>query len=291
MQVAPVTRFTPVLATVFAGAVALAIAMDVAHKEFVGIDFHTYLAAAIVGMSQGWRHIYDAGPVNAAQRALDPHVWTQPFLSTPPLAVLVTPFAAVPYPIAYLAWAVLSVAALAAALAWSTRYRGAARWLAVAAAFVPWWVIHAVHVGQVAPLIAAAVLVAWRLLREDRDIAAGVVLGALALKPNTALLVPVALLVTARYRALAAWLSATAVIALASVALIGPAGVMAYANALMHVPAGALRGASQLTVMTALSLSAQAGVVARVAILGVVLATMYMFRRDAGMALAVAAAG
>jgi len=291
MQVGPVNRFRPVLATVFAGALALAIAANLVHKELVGIDFHTYLAAAIVGMSQGWSHIYDAGPVDAAQRALDPHVWTQPFLSTPAVALLVTPLAAVPYSAAYLAWAAVSVAALAGALAWSTNYRGAARWLAVAAAFVPWWVIHAVSLGQVAPVIAAAVLVAWRLLREDHDIAAGLVLGALALKPNTALLVPVALLVTARFRALAAWLGATAVIALVSVALIGSAGVMAYANALTHVPAGALRGASQLTLMTAFSLSPVAGIVARVAILGVVLATMYRLRREAGMALAVGAAG
>ena len=128
--------------------------------------------------------------------------------------------------------------------------------------------------------------------RLPRPIAAAtLVLGALALKPNTALLVPVALLFTARHRALAAWFGATAVIALASLALIGPTGLMAYAYDLTHVPAGALRGASQLTVMTAFSLSAEAGIAARVAILAVVLATMYRLRRDVGMALAVSAAG
>jgi len=286
-----VTRFKPVLAAVFAGVVALGIAKDFVHRELVGVDFHTYLAAAVVGLTRGWTHIYDQGPVDAVQKSLDPHVWSQPFLSTPPVAFLVTPFAAVPYRAAYLAWAVLSVAALAGALAWSTSHRGAARWLAVATAFVPWWVIHAVHVGQVAPLIAAAVLVAWRLLREDRDIAAGLVLVALALKPNTALLVPVALLITSRYRALAAWFGASALIALVSVALIGPAGLMAYANDLMHVPSSALRGAAQLTVMTAFHLSPEAGVAARLAILGVALAAMWRFRRETGMALAVAATG
>jgi alpha-1,2-mannosyltransferase len=286
-----VIRIRPVLATAFAGVVALGIARDFVHKDMIGVDFHTYLAAAIVGMTHGWSHIYDPSSVDAVQRSLDPRVWTQQFLSTPPVALLVAPLAALPYGAAYYAWAVLNLAALAGALAWSTRYRGAARWLAVAAAFVPWWVLHAVHVGQVAPLIAAAVLVAWRLLRDDHDVAAGLVLAALALKPNTALLVPVALLMTARYRALASWLGASAVLALVSIAIIGPSGVAAYASSLVSVPANALRGAAQLTVMTAFHLSPEAGMVARVAILAVVLAAMYRLRHEVGMTLAVAAAG
>src|SRR4051794_9319323 len=118
------TRIRAGLAALFAGIVALGIARDLAQREPTGIDFHTYLAAAVVGLGQGWSHIYDEAPVAAAQRALDPHVLSQPFLSTPPVALLVAPLQILPYHAAYGAWGALTVATLAAALAWSTRYRG-----------------------------------------------------------------------------------------------------------------------------------------------------------------------
>jgi hypothetical protein len=278
----------PVLGSLLAAVVALAIVRDLLKRETVGIDFHTYLAAAIVGMREGWGRIYDQGAVAAVQRALDSHVWAQPFLSTPPVALLAAPFSVLPYPAAYLAWATLTLVAFAGALAWSTSYVGAARWLAVAVAIVPWWVIHAAHVGQVAPLIGAAVLVAWRLLRERRDAAAGLVLTLLVLKPNTAFLVPVALLFIGRWRALSAWLAGSAVLVLGSLAFVGPGGAEAYANALLHVPAAALRGASELTLATAFKLSPTVALGTRLIVLGAALAAMYRYRRESGMAIAVA---
>ena len=285
------TRFRPLLATVFAGLVALGVARDFVHREATGIDFHTYLAAALVGMRQGWSRIYDEGPVAAMQQQLDAHVATQPFLSTPPMALLVAPFAGLPYPVAYYAWGAITLAAFTAALAWSSRYRGPARWLATAAAIVPWWVIHAIHVGQVAPLIAAAVLVAWRLLREDRQVAAGLVLLLLLLKPNTAPLVPVALLFTRRFRAFGVWAGASGLVAIVSVLMLGPHGVTAYTTDLTHLPANAVIGASQLTVGTAFELSNAVALAVRVAILAVTLGAMYRYRQETGMAIAVAACG
>lgn len=279
-----------VLATAFAGVIALALAVDFTHRDMTGVDFHTYLAAAIVGLQQGWGHIYDPAPVAAMQVQLDPHVWSQPFLSTPPVAAIVAPFAVLPYQVAYWTWGVLTLGVFAAAFAWSTRYRGAARWIAVVAALAPWWVIHAVHVGQVSPLIAAAVVVAWRLLREDRDVAAGLVLSLLILKPNIAVLVPIALLFTGRMRAFGVWFAASTIMALASIALIGPHGVMAYATDLSHLSRTDLRGAAQLTLATAFQLTTIQAVVARIAVAALAVFALYRFRRDVGMALAVAAA-
>src|SRR5581483_3648885 len=40
----------PVLATAFAGAVAIGLVKDLLRTETAGVDFHTYLAAAIVGL-------------------------------------------------------------------------------------------------------------------------------------------------------------------------------------------------------------------------------------------------
>ena len=275
------------LGVAFAGVIALGIARDLLHSDEFGVDFHTYLAAAVVGLRDGWSRIYDQAVVAGAQQQLDPHVWAQPFLSTPPMAWLVAPFSPLPYPGAYLAWSVLTLCALAAALAWSTDYAGAARWLAVGAAVVPWWVLHAVHVGQVTPLIAAGVLVSWKLLRQHRDLAAGCVLVLLVLKPNTAVLVPVALLLAGRTRAFAAWLAASGVVAAASLLLIGPGGFAAYANELTHISAPALRGASHLTIAAAFGLTPIASVFVRAVIAAAALAAVYRFRREVGMAMAV----
>ena len=279
----------PVLAAAFAGVVAIAIAKDFMRRDTTGIDFHTYLAAAIVGMRDGWSNLYDESTVAAAQRALDSQVWAQPFLSTPPVAFIVAPLSLLSYPAAYLVWGLLTLAAFAGALAWSSPYGGGARWLAAAAGVVSWWVIHSVHIGQVAPLVAASVVVAWRLLREDRDVAAGLVLAVLLLKPNTAFLVPVALVFTARWRALGAWLAASVVIGVATLLLIGAGGALAYLNAITHVSEAALRGASVLTIATFFPHSPVAALAFRVAILAVAVAAMYRYRREPGMAIGVGA--
>src|ERR1044072_3586663 len=41
-------------------AVLVALVLDVLNRyEPIGIDFHTYLAAAVVGLQHGWSYIYD----------------------------------------------------------------------------------------------------------------------------------------------------------------------------------------------------------------------------------------
>src|SRR5207245_5879520 len=111
--------------------------------------------------------------VRAAERQLVPYQPTLRFISPPPVAWLAAGLAPLPFWLAYSIWAALMFSALAFALAWSTSYRGLKRLVAVSVAIVPWWVLHALYVGQVVPLVAAGVLIAWRLLRGERDIAAG----------------------------------------------------------------------------------------------------------------------
>jgi hypothetical protein len=48
--------------------VAVALALDLWNPtEPIGIDFHTYEAAARVGLHDGWAHIYDQALVAAEQ--------------------------------------------------------------------------------------------------------------------------------------------------------------------------------------------------------------------------------
>src|SRR5260370_765606 len=144
-------------------AVLIALALDFGNRtEPIGIDFHTYEAAARVGLRDGWAHIYDQALVAAEQRNLVPDQATQPFLSPPPVAWLAAALAPLPYWPAYYVWATFSFIALALALLWASRERGLLRWVTAAAVLAPWWVLHAIHLGQVVPLVAAGGGVAAR---------------------------------------------------------------------------------------------------------------------------------
>lgn len=269
--------------------VAIALALNLAQRRVpTGIDFHTYLAAATVGLHQGWSHLYDQPLVAVAQKMLVPGQWAQPFLSPPAVAWLVAPLTVFPYWIAYGVWAVFTFACLAAALAWSGVSTGISRWIAVIGALAPWWVLHAVILGQVVPLVAAGVVVAWRLMRDDREIAAGVLLSVILLKPNTAILVPVALLAAGRYRVLAGWVAASGLLAVTALLLIGPHGVSIYLN---QLSAPLPRGADALTLKGALDASGAVAAALRVLILGMVLATAYRLRSSPSLVVPIGIVG
>ncbi len=258
------------------GVVGVALALDLWHRPLaIGIDFHTYLAAAGVGLHQGWSHIYDRAVDAIAQKQLVPSLWSQPFLSPPTVAWLVAPLTLFPYGVAYGIWTVFSFGALAVALAWSGVGTGPSRWIVVMAALTPWWVLHAVYVGQVVPLVAAGVVVAWRLLREDRDVAAGFVLSLIFLKPNTAILVPFALFVAGRYRAFTAWLCVGGLLVLIAAVMLGGHGMSAYVNELRAPLPG---GADSLTLKGAVGATGVVAFVLRLLIVAIALATAFKLR-------------
>jgi len=272
----------PVLAAV----ILIAVGVDLINRPLEpGIDFHTYAAAGLVGVQHGWAHLYDQGLVKLAQLNLVPSQRTQPFLSPPPVAWITAPFALMPYWMALAAWYLVTLGGFALALAYSTSYRGWIRALAVAAALAPWWVLHAVGVGQVVPLVAAGILVAWRLLREKRDVLAGLVLGLLLLKPNTAMYVPLALLATGRLRTFIAWLAIAAGVVAVSAATLGPAGVSAYFADLSHLPGGA----NALTLNGTFGLTGIVATAVRVVIVAAALVTAFRVRSSPGMAIVLGA--
>jgi len=269
------------------GVVVLLLAVEVANfwrtPKYVGLDFHAYEAAARVGQQSGWSQIYDQGLVKAVERQLVPNQSTLRFISPPPVAWLAAALTPLPYWFAYAVWAALMFSALAFALAWSTSYRGLTRLVAVSVAIVPWWVLHAVYVGQVVPLIAASVLIAWRLLRENRDVAAGLVLSLVVLKPQAAAIAPFALLAAGRYRAFAACVAAAAAAAGANLLTLGPHGLAEYRASLDLLPASS----SDVTLGGAFGLSGAAVVFCGALIVVAALVTARRVRSDPGIALGI----
>ncbi len=257
-------------------------------SEPIGIDFHTYEAAARMGLRYGWPHIYDQALVATEQKNLVPGQWSQPFLSPPIDAWLAALLAWLPYWSSYYVWATFIFVALAVALIWASTDRGLVRWVVVGAVLAPWWVLHAVHLGQVVPLVAAGVVLAWRLVRERRDIAAGIALALLSLKPNTALLVPFALLAAGRYRTFAALTGGAIVIGAVAFATLGLSGISAY---LSQITGPLPPGASSLTLEGSLGVSGAVANGLRLLIVAISLVAAFRLRRSPGLVIATGTLG
>ncbi len=232
------------VAGVMVGAMLTAWDLVVAAPSFlteyaVRNDFRLADAAAMVGLDDGYARLYDLSAQARAIRALGPEFNIQPFISPPPLAWLVTPLTGLPFAGALVIWTAL----LLAALLWTWYLLAPGGGVARAAHLVLWLgvfpVAFGLMVGQPGALVAAAVATAWWLIRAERQLTAGVVLSLLVLKPQLALLVPLALLVGGYRKTFAAWLVASAVIGIIALALLGADGVARYRDVLGQTQAAA----------------------------------------------------
>jgi len=202
-------------------------------------DLRLAMGAALVGWQQGYGHIYDLSAQQHAIESLGSGFNPQPFISPPPLAWLVTPLLALPFTVAVAIWTTLLIAALV--WAWyllappdrPTRAAHLVLWLGL------FPVAFAVMVGQPGPLVAAAVASAWWLIRKQHHLWAGVVLTAIVIKPQLALLVPLCLLLAGYHRVFGAWLAASAVVGVAALAMLGTDGVQRYLDVLAQTQTAA----------------------------------------------------
>jgi hypothetical protein len=214
-----------------------------------GTDFFLYLTAARVGIGSGWSHIYDPQVFLPALGAAG--VRLQPYLNPPPLAWLVLPLTTLTYPVALAVWSL--VLAVVAFITWRLIAPGAgltrvAYGLAAAALYVDFM---GLRLGNVSLLVAGALAGCIWLLRRRRPLMAGLFLGAaLVLKPQAAILVPLALLVAGYWRATLGSLLVAVPAAVVSAVVLGARGLEAFlvsAN-LAH----AMVGAHQLTLLAAI---------------------------------------
>ena len=203
--------------------------------NYLGDNFHNdftfYFAAARLGLAHGWTHLYDLKLQQEQLDAIGSGIKVAQlarYVSPPPLAWLIVPFTLLPYRVAYWVWSAILLAALALAWQLAAPGRGRARviFLVAAVGWLP--IVYGLQLGQPALLVAAAVAVSYALLRRKADWAAGAVLGLLVLKPQLALLVPAALLVTGRWRAFATSAVVLALLAATSAIAPGPGGLADY---------------------------------------------------------------
>jgi Glycosyltransferase family 87 len=198
-------------------------------------DFTFYVAAARIGFTHGWPSIYDLSLQQTELDAMGSRIHIAElarYISPPPVAWLALPLAPLPYEVGYWVWSVLLLAALVGT--WYLAAPGSGPWRLVhLAAGVGWLpVIYALQLGQPGLFVALGVAVCCWLLRAERPFLAGLALGALALKPQLAFLVPAALLVSGRTRAFWGSLVALGLLAGASAIALGPSGVAMYESRL-----------------------------------------------------------
>jgi len=194
-------------------------------------DFTFYLAAARIGLSHGWGSIYDLSVQQAELDALGSRIQIAElarYISPPPVAWLALPFTPLPYDVGYWIWSAMLLAALALTWYLAAPGGGLERVVHLAAALGWLPVIYGLQLGQPGIFVALGVAGSYALLCARRPYLAGLALGALALKPQLGFLIPVALLVSGRYRAFAGAAVALGVLVIASAISVGPDGIATY---------------------------------------------------------------
>jgi hypothetical protein len=186
-----------------------------------GTDFLAFWGAGHVTVAGDPATAYDLAVQERVQTATGARGWFA-FVNPPPFLFLAAPFGALPFPLAWIAW----VAVTYALWAWAA-IRAFPRYWSVVLVF-PGALIAAGHAQN--GLLTGALLVGGVALLDRRPLAAGVLLGALVIKPHLAVLVPFWLAAGGRWRAFfAAGTSAAGLLGL-SWLVFGSATLLAYAG-------------------------------------------------------------
>jgi len=194
----------------------------------IGTDFRMPYAAGEIARSHGWQHIYELNLQHPAVLGLGHSDLFFPYLNAPPWAFLVWPLTFIPYPVAYAICVVVMTACLLAAALLAAPSDRLHRIIYVGSAFGSLEVALGPGFGQPAALVALAIVGCWRLMKADRPALAGLALAVISVKPNIALLVPLALLLAGHTRVFIYWAAATLALVAVSAVALQPSGVQEY---------------------------------------------------------------
>jgi hypothetical protein len=196
-------------------------------------DVRIYYVAAEAGLTYGWWTIYDMPTLSSlstgfagGQTNIDS---SATYISPPLLAWLFAPLTTVSEPAAYAVWAAISLGALIWMWHVSAPYSGLAKVAMLFLALALWPVLDAFYRGQPVLVLLALVAAAWWLTTHDRPWTAGAALAlATTLKPQVVYLVPLALLVSGRYRVVLGWAVTCVVLAIGFVVSLGQSGLQSW---------------------------------------------------------------
>lgn len=180
----------------------------------VDSNFETYYAASTLAAHGKAALAYNhqaLTDVRTSLGALQSDRWSYP----PQMLLLTTPFAHLPLHMAYGLWVVLGTLAYLLML----RSIAPVRYLVIMALSFPAYVTSLINGSN--GTLSAAILGTGLVFMDSRPVLAGIILGTMTAKPQLAVLIPVFLITTKRWRPLCAFAGSTAVLALGSALLFG----------------------------------------------------------------------
>jgi len=192
----------------------------------IGGDYPAFYGAGRIVLEGDASHLYEPARQEQAQHDLfgGEHSGFLYFAYPPPVAALYAPFAALPYRLSYALHTLLMAGALVLALRVLrpiVPMLGRRFWLSSALAISFFPIFRAIGGGQNTALTVLLLALAWRAAHEQRHVWCGVAIGLLLFKPQLALLFLLLLLVTKRWRSLAAAAGVTAATFVAGAAVAG----------------------------------------------------------------------
>ena len=187
------------------------------------VDFVSYWAAAQMALEGRNEAIYDIAAHHSVEMTAAPVGGLLPFAYPPPFLLFVVPAGLLPYKVALAAWVLVTGLLYVAAASASLRPRIALAHPAVLSNGL---------IGQNGFLTSAIFILGVRWI-QDRPILAGAILGLMVIKPQLAVLLPIALIAGRHWRVIGvAAGSASMLLATAAVCF----GVGAYAGFLRMLP-------------------------------------------------------
>jgi hypothetical protein len=198
----------------------------------IGYDFMAFWSAGRLAVDGRAADVHDVRAIFEAHQLGAPHVETFYLWHYPPTFLLtVTPLGAMPYLVAFALFMGLSL------WAWARVVRGVitdrrALWAAAALPASLMCVFHGQNSLLVAALFGGALL-----LLDKRPLLAGVLIGLLAIKPHLAILFPIALAASGRWRTFAAAAATLILFVLATIPAFGVEAWRAFFANLPHVRA------------------------------------------------------
>ena len=188
--------------------------LALANSKEWSVDFNQYYAA---GKLAGTGHVYDWDAIRPLE--LERNAKAVPFGRFPVFAFAFKPLSALPYMFGRVIWLGIGIAALAGFVAlWPLSHRG---WTCVAICWsAP--VALCLGFGQDSVLFLFFVTLGLRLLTGWRDFWAGIALSVCSSKPHLAVLLPVVLAATQKWKALLGGAVGGIVLMLVSFAVEGP---------------------------------------------------------------------
>lgn len=191
----------------------------------VGGDFPAFYGAALIAADGDWEHLYDFDRQVAAQRELQETEGSARYFAYPPQVALAhRPLAAFDYGWAYLVYTAVMFLLLVATVRLAAPmlpWLQGRTWPAVMIAMSFWPMARAVTGGSNTALTLFVIVAAWRLIEQDRMVAAGLVLSLLLAKPQLAFPLVGLVLVVGLFRVVAGAAAGAVAFYLSAVPLAG----------------------------------------------------------------------